>query len=38
MGEYSNIGVDRFMLSFPEAATDLTGLRLFAEGVSPNLI
>jgi alkanesulfonate monooxygenase SsuD/methylene tetrahydromethanopterin reductase-like flavin-dependent oxidoreductase (luciferase family) len=37
IGEYSDIGVDRFMLSFPEAATDLSGLRLFAEEVLPNL-
>jgi alkanesulfonate monooxygenase SsuD/methylene tetrahydromethanopterin reductase-like flavin-dependent oxidoreductase (luciferase family) len=36
VGEYSDIGVDRFMLSFPEAATDLSGLRLFAEEVLPN--
>jgi len=34
---YVDMGVDRFMLSFPEAATDLTGLRLFAEQVLPNL-
>lgn len=31
IGEYGDIGVDRFMLSFPEAATDLSGLRLFGE-------
>jgi alkanesulfonate monooxygenase SsuD/methylene tetrahydromethanopterin reductase-like flavin-dependent oxidoreductase (luciferase family) len=37
IGEYSDIGVDRFMLSFPEEATDLSGLRLFAEEVLPNL-
>ena len=37
IGEYSDMGVDRFMLSFPEAATDLTGLRRFAEEVLPQL-
>ena len=36
IGEYLDIGVDRFMLSFPEAATDLSGLRQFAEEVLPN--
>ena len=36
-GEYSDLGVDRFMLSFPEAATDLSSLRLFAEEVLPKL-
>jgi F420-dependent oxidoreductase-like protein len=36
IGEYLDIGVDRFMLSFPEAATDLSGLRLFAQEVLPN--
>jgi len=36
IGEYLDIGVDRFMLSFPEAATDLTGLRQFGE-VLPGL-
>jgi len=35
IGEYLDIGVDRFMLSFPEAATDLTGVRLFGEEVLP---
>ena len=34
--EYLELGVDRFMLSFPEAATDLTGIRLFAEQVLPS--
>ena len=33
IGEYGDIGVDRFMLSFPESATDLSGLRLFGERV-----
>jgi F420-dependent oxidoreductase-like protein len=33
IGEYVDIGVDRFMLSFPESATDLSGLRLFGEEV-----
>jgi len=37
IGEYSDLGVDRFMLSFPEAATDLSSLRLFAEEVLPEL-
>ena len=37
IGEYSDLGVDRFMLSFSEAATDLTGIRLFAEEVRPSL-
>jgi F420-dependent oxidoreductase-like protein len=36
IGEYLDIGVDRFMLSFPEAATDITGVRLFGEEVLPN--
>ena len=36
IGEYLDIGVDRFMLSFPESATDLTGLRLFAQNVLPS--
>jgi len=36
IGEYRDIGVDRFMLSFPEAAEDLTGLRLFAQEVLPS--
>jgi F420-dependent oxidoreductase-like protein len=36
IGEYLDIGVDRFMLSFPEAATDLTGIRLFGEEVLPS--
>jgi alkanesulfonate monooxygenase SsuD/methylene tetrahydromethanopterin reductase-like flavin-dependent oxidoreductase (luciferase family) len=35
VGEYIDLGVDRFMLSFPEAATDLGGLRLFASEVLP---
>jgi F420-dependent oxidoreductase-like protein len=34
--EYVDIGVDRFMLSFPESATDLSGLRLFGEKVLPS--
>jgi alkanesulfonate monooxygenase SsuD/methylene tetrahydromethanopterin reductase-like flavin-dependent oxidoreductase (luciferase family) len=29
IGEYVDIGVDRFMLSFPESASDISGLRLF---------
>ena len=33
IGEYADIGIDRFMLSFPESATDLSGLRLFGEQV-----
>lgn len=37
VGEYLDLGIDRFMLAFPEAATDLSGLRLFAEEVLPNL-
>ena len=37
IGEYSDFGVDRFMLSFPEAATDLSSLRLVAEEVLPKL-
>jgi F420-dependent oxidoreductase-like protein len=36
IGEYMDIGVDRFMLSFPEAATDINGIRLFAEQVLPS--
>ena len=36
IGAYLDIGVDRFMLSFPEAATDLSGIRLFAEQVLPS--
>ena len=36
LGEYVDIGVDRFMLSFPESATDLSGLRLFADEVLPS--
>jgi len=36
IGEYVDLGVDRFMLSFPEAATDLSGLKLFAEEVLPD--
>ena len=36
IGEYLDIGVDRFMLSFPEAATDLSGIRLFSEEVLPS--
>jgi alkanesulfonate monooxygenase SsuD/methylene tetrahydromethanopterin reductase-like flavin-dependent oxidoreductase (luciferase family) len=36
IGEYLDIGVDRFMLSFAEAATDLTGIRLFADEVLPS--
>jgi F420-dependent oxidoreductase-like protein len=36
IGEYLDLGVDRFMLSFPEAATDLSGLRLFAQEILPN--
>jgi alkanesulfonate monooxygenase SsuD/methylene tetrahydromethanopterin reductase-like flavin-dependent oxidoreductase (luciferase family) len=36
IGKYVDIGVDRFMLSFPESATDLSGLRLFGEKVLPN--
>jgi alkanesulfonate monooxygenase SsuD/methylene tetrahydromethanopterin reductase-like flavin-dependent oxidoreductase (luciferase family) len=36
IGEFLDIGVDRFMLSFPEAATDLDGLRLFGEEVLPS--
>jgi len=36
IGEYMDLGVDRFMLSFPEAATDINGLRLFAEQVLPS--
>jgi len=36
IGEYMDIGVNRFMLSFPEAATDINGIRLFAEQVLPS--
>lgn len=36
IGEYVDIGVDRFMLSFPESATDVRGLRLFGEKVLPS--
>lgn len=36
IGEYVDIGVDRFMLSFPESATDLSGLRLFGGEVLPS--
>jgi len=34
--KHLDLGVDRFMLSFPEAATDLSGLKLFAEEVMPD--
>jgi len=34
--EYVDVGVDRFMLSFLESATDLSGLRLFGEKVLPS--
>jgi alkanesulfonate monooxygenase SsuD/methylene tetrahydromethanopterin reductase-like flavin-dependent oxidoreductase (luciferase family) len=33
IGESVDAGVDRFMLSFPESATDVSGLRLFGEKV-----
>jgi alkanesulfonate monooxygenase SsuD/methylene tetrahydromethanopterin reductase-like flavin-dependent oxidoreductase (luciferase family) len=33
IGKYVDLGVDRFMLSFPESATDLSGIRLFGEEV-----
>ena len=36
IGEYVDLGVDRFMLSFPEVATDVSGLRLFGETVLPH--
>ena len=36
IGEYVDIGVNRFMLSFPEAATDINGIRLCAEQVLPS--
>jgi F420-dependent oxidoreductase-like protein len=36
IGEYLDIGVDRFMLSFPESATDLSDLRLYGEKVLPS--
>jgi F420-dependent oxidoreductase-like protein len=36
IGEYVDIGIERFMLSFSESATDLSGLRLFAEKVLPS--
>jgi F420-dependent oxidoreductase-like protein len=36
ISEYVDIGVDRFMLSFPESATDVSGLKLFGEKVLPN--
>jgi alkanesulfonate monooxygenase SsuD/methylene tetrahydromethanopterin reductase-like flavin-dependent oxidoreductase (luciferase family) len=36
IGEYMDLGVDRFMLSFPEAATDINGIRLFADQVMPS--
>jgi F420-dependent oxidoreductase-like protein len=36
IGDYLDIGVDRFMLSFAAAERDLTGIRLFAEEVLPN--
>jgi alkanesulfonate monooxygenase SsuD/methylene tetrahydromethanopterin reductase-like flavin-dependent oxidoreductase (luciferase family) len=36
IGEYVDIGVDRFMLSFPESATDVSGLRLFGKKVLPS--
>jgi alkanesulfonate monooxygenase SsuD/methylene tetrahydromethanopterin reductase-like flavin-dependent oxidoreductase (luciferase family) len=35
IGEYVDLGVDRFMLSFPESATDLSGIRLVGEQVLP---
>jgi alkanesulfonate monooxygenase SsuD/methylene tetrahydromethanopterin reductase-like flavin-dependent oxidoreductase (luciferase family) len=35
ISEYVDLGVDRFMLSFPDSATDLGGLRLFADQVLP---
>jgi alkanesulfonate monooxygenase SsuD/methylene tetrahydromethanopterin reductase-like flavin-dependent oxidoreductase (luciferase family) len=35
IGEYVDIGVDRFMLSFPESASDVNGLKLFGEKVLP---
>ncbi len=34
--EYVDLGVDRYMLSFPESATDLSGIRLFGEEVLPS--
>jgi len=36
IGQYVDLGVDRFMLSFPESATDLSGIRLFGEKVLPS--
>ena len=36
IGERVEIGVDRFMLSFHESATDLAGIRLFGEEVLPS--
>jgi hypothetical protein len=36
IGEYVDIGVDRFMLSFPESASDISGLRLVGEKVLPS--
>jgi alkanesulfonate monooxygenase SsuD/methylene tetrahydromethanopterin reductase-like flavin-dependent oxidoreductase (luciferase family) len=36
IGQYVDIGLDRFMLSFPESATDVSGLRLFGEKVLPS--
>jgi alkanesulfonate monooxygenase SsuD/methylene tetrahydromethanopterin reductase-like flavin-dependent oxidoreductase (luciferase family) len=36
IGEYVDLGVDRFMLSFPESATDLNGIRLLGEEILPS--
>lgn len=36
ISEYVDIGVDRFMLSFPESATDLSGITLVGEEVLPS--
>ena len=36
IGEYVDIGVDRFMMSFPKSATDISGLKLFGEKILPN--
>jgi alkanesulfonate monooxygenase SsuD/methylene tetrahydromethanopterin reductase-like flavin-dependent oxidoreductase (luciferase family) len=35
ISEYVDLGVDRFMLSFPESPTDLSGITLFGEQVLP---
>jgi F420-dependent oxidoreductase-like protein len=36
IGKYVDLGVDRFMLSFLESATDLNGIRLVGEKVLPS--